>query len=226
VTAQEPQEQPAASGTQASVDRATAITEDLIDRGVPWGERTTWRIVLGEAIVAGLVGLLFLFKPFGGASMTLQIIGLILLGGALITSFQVWRHSLRPERENLASFRAGAGVTVGLVVIVATFFTDVTDAVTTALAVVVGIGFIVFGLAGIAAGFVGRTTDESLPLASLVANTVLAVAGAVLMVAGALGSSTVDDVFVVLGILLIVAGLALAGYAYLLRQREVAGSTG
>jgi Na+/H+ antiporter NhaD/arsenite permease-like protein len=49
---------------------------------------------------------------------------------------------MRPDIEQLEAFRAGSGVTVGLVVVVATFFTDVTDAVTAALAVVVLAGVI------------------------------------------------------------------------------------
>ena len=182
--------------------------------------RTSWTIVLVEGIVAALVGLLFIFKPLGGSSTTLQLVGLILLVGSLITAFQLWRHPLRPELEQLASFRAGSGVTVGLVVLVATFFTDVTDAVVAALAVVVGIGFIIFGVTGIAASFVRRQIDVPLPLATLIANAVLALAGAVLIFAGAAGADAVDGIFNLLGVLLIAAGLALAGYAYMLRQQD------
>jgi len=211
------------SGTPATIDRATAITEDLIDRGAPWSSKTSWTIVLVEGIVVALVGLLFIFKPLGGSSTTLQLVGLILLGGSLITSFQLWRHQLRPDLEQLASFRAGSGVTVGLVVIVATFFTDVTTSVTAALAVVIGIGFLVFGIIGIAGTLVRRNVNAPLPVASLVANAVLALAGAVLLFAGAAGADAVDGIFNLLGVLLIAAGLALAGYSYLLRQQEGQG---
>lgn len=210
----------ASSGTRASVDRATALTEELIGRGAPWSADTSWTIVLVEGIVAAIVGLIFLVKPLGGSSTTLQLVGLILLGGALITAFQLWRRHMRPDLETLAAFRSGSGVTVGLVVVVATFFTDVTASVTAALAVVVGIGFIIFGLSGIAASFVRRSADAPLPLATLVLNAVLALAGAVLMFSGAAGADAVDGIFNLLGILLIAGGLGLAGYAYLLRQQE------
>ena len=207
-----------------NVERATIITEDLIERGTPWSARTSWRIVLAEAVVAGVLGLAFLFEPFGGASTTLKLVGLVLLIGALITSFQIWRHSIDPDLEVMASFRAGSGVTVGLVVIVATFFTDVTAEVTASLAVVIGIGFIVFGLAGILESFVARSTDAPLPLAGLVANAVLALTGLLLMFAGAGGAGAVDGIFNLLAILLIAAGLGLAGYSYLLYQQEAAGA--
>lgn len=207
----------------SSVERATAITEELIERGAPWSPQTSWTIVLVEGIVAAVLGLLFLFKPLGGSATTLQLVGLVLLLGALITAFQLWRQTLRPEIENLAAFRTGSGVTVGLVTIVATFFTAVTDAVTATLAVVVGIGFLVFGLAGIAASFVRRDGDAPLPLVGLVVNAALALAGVVLMIAGAAGSNAVNSIFTLLGILLIVTGLGLGGYSYLLRQQDMSG---
>jgi uncharacterized membrane protein HdeD (DUF308 family) len=211
------------AGASSSVERATALTEELIERGAPWSPETSWSIVLAEGIVAAVLGLLFLFKPLGGSATTLQLVGLVLLLGALITAFQLWRHKMRPEIENLAAFRTGSGVTVGLVTIVATFFTAVTDAVTAALAVVVGIGFIIFGLAGIAASFIRRSGDATLPLVALIVNAGLALAGVVLMLAGAAGASSVDSIFTLLGILLIVAGLGLGGYSYLLRQQEMSG---
>jgi hypothetical protein len=179
--------------------------------------------VLAEAIVAGVLGLIFLFKPLGGSSTTLQLVGIVLLAGALITAFQLWRHMVRPDLETLAAFRSGSGVTVGLVVLVATFLTAVTDAVSAALAVVVGIGFIVFGLTGVAASFVRREGVAPLPVVALIINAGLALAGVVLMFAGAAGPSAVSGIFNLLGILLIVAGLGLGGYSYLLRQQEMSG---
>jgi uncharacterized membrane protein HdeD (DUF308 family) len=211
--------EPSGSDRRADIDQVSAIAEDIITRGAPWDSRTSWTIVLVEGIVAAIVGLLFIFKPLGGSSTTLQVVGLILLVGSLITSFQLWRHHLRPEIEQLASFRAGSGVTVGLVVIVATFFVPVTDAVVAALAVVVGIGFFVYGITGIGGSFVRMQLDVPLPLATLVANAVMALAGLVLVLAGARGADAVDGIFNLLGVLLIAAGLALAGYSYMLRQQ-------
>jgi uncharacterized membrane protein HdeD (DUF308 family) len=208
------------SGGGADIDSVSAIAEDIINRGAPWDARTSWNIVLGEGIVAAIVGLLFIFKPLGGSSTTLQIVGLVLLAGALITSFQLWRHQLRPEIEQLASFRSGSGLTVGLVVIVATFFVPVTDPVVAALAVVVGIGFFVFGATGIGTSFVRMQLDVPLPVFTLVANAVLVVAGLVLVLAGARGADSVDGIFNLLGVLLIASGLALAGYSYMLRQQD------
>ena len=111
------------------------------------------------------------------SATTSVLAGLALLLGSLVTSFQLWRNAFRPDLEVLASFRAGSGVTVGAVVVVATFLTEVTDAVTATLAVVVGIGFIVFGLVGIASSLVRRQLEAPLPMATLVLNAVLALAG-------------------------------------------------
>lgn len=210
----------ASGGRLADADHVSAIAEDLISRSAPWDSRTSWTIVLVEGIVAAIVGLLFIFKPLGGSSTTLQIVGLILLVGSLITAFQLWRHDLRPEIEQLASFRSGSGVTVGLVVIIATFFVPVTDAVVAALAVVVGTGFFIFGVTGIGTSFVRMQLDAPLPIFTLVANAVLALAGLVLVLAGARDAGAVDGIFNLLGVLLIASGLALAGYAYMLRQQD------
>lgn len=216
-----PEPEPAASDTvrETEIGQMSAIAGDLIDRSAPWDSRTSWVIVLVEAVVAAVVGLLFIFKPLGGSSTTLQVVGLILLAGSLITTFQLWRHELRPEIEQLASFRSGSGATVGLLVIVATFFVPVTDAVVAALAVAVGVGFFIFGVTGIAGSFVRMQHDVPLPMATLVANAVLALAGLVLVFAGARGADSVDGIFNLLGVLLIAAGLALGGYAYMLRQQ-------
>ncbi len=82
---------PAAPASAGSVARASAFTEDLIERGVPWSSRTSWTIVAAEAVVAIILGLVFLFEPLGGQTVTLQLMGLILLVGALLTAFQLWR---------------------------------------------------------------------------------------------------------------------------------------
>ena len=219
-TADEWPSEPTAGGRRADIDGVSAMAEDLIARGAPWDSRTSWTIVLVEGIVAALIGLLFIFKPLGGSSTTLQIVGLVLLAGSLITAFQLWRHHLRPEIEQLASFRSGSGVTVGLVVIVATLFVPVTDSVVAALAVVVGVGFFIFGVSGIGMSFVRMQLDAPLPLFTLVANAVLALAGLMLVLAGARGADSVDGIFNWLGVLLIAAGLVLAGYAYMLRQQD------
>lgn len=216
----------AAPAGTGSVARASAFTEDLIERGVPWSARTSWTIVAAEGVIAIILGLVFLFEPLGGQTVTLQLMGLILLVAALLTAFQLWRGTLRSDVETLAAFRAGSGITVGLVVIVATLFAASTDAVTAAMAVVVGIGFIVFGLTGIGASFVRRRVDAGLPLAALVINGLLLLAGLVLLISGAAGASTVGSIFKLLGIVLIVAGLGLGGYAYLLRQQVANGVRG
>jgi uncharacterized membrane protein HdeD (DUF308 family) len=211
---------------ESNVDRATAITEQLIDRGAPWSAGTSWQVVLGEGIVAGILGLILLFAPLGGASTILQVIGVVLLFFALVTAFQVWRGRIRPDRTTLAAFRSGSGVTTGLLVLVATFVTGVTDNVTAALAVILGVGFFVFGVVGIAGHLFRRQPEERLPVALLVSNAVLAAIGAILLFSGASGYEAVRGTFNILGILLIIGGVALGGYAYLLRQQEATAAPG
>jgi len=199
------------------------MTEELLDRGAPWSSSTTWTIVLAEGIVAVVLGLIFILQPLGGSSTVLQLVGIALLVGSLVSAFQIWRQHIRPDLENLASFRTGSGVTVGLSVVVATFFTDVTEAVTAALAVIVGIGFVVFGLSGIASSFVRRQGDVVLPLVTLILNAVLAAAGIVLAFSGTGGAASVDRVFSLLGVALAIVGAGLMGYGWMLRRQELEG---
>jgi uncharacterized membrane protein HdeD (DUF308 family) len=211
------------SGQPSTVDRATVVTEDFLRRGAPWGPETSWRYVMAEGAVAAVAGLIALFKPLGSASTTLQLVGLLLLAAALLTTFQIWRGHVSAERATLMSFRAGSGVTVGILVLVATFLTSVTESVTATLAAVVGVGFLVFGAVGIAATLFAREPDQPLPAAALIIDAVLAVAGFVLIVSGAAGAGTVNSVFTLLGIVLILGGVGLVAYGYLLRQQEADG---
>jgi len=211
------------TGQASNVDRATAMTEDFLNRGAPWGQQVSWRFVMAEGAVAAIAGLIVLFKPLGSTSTTLQLVGLLLLAAALLTTFQIWRSQVPPDRIALLSFRAGSGVTVGILVLVATFLTSVTDAVTATLAAVVGVGFLIFGSIGIAATLFARESAQPLPAAGLILNAVLAVTGAVLIISGAAGSNTVNSVFTLLGIVLILGGVALVAYGYLLRQQEATG---
>lgn len=211
--------------TTENVERATALTEQVIDRGAPWGAGATWQIVVVEAIGAGLVGLIMLFD-IGGSSTILKLLGLLLLGLALIGAFQVWRKKVRPERTSLAAFRVGSGVTTGILVLVATFLAPVSDTVTASLAVVVGVGFAIFGLAGIIAPLIGRQGDEQLPLGIIAVNIVVLVIGVVLLFAGAGGASQVNSVFRLVGILLIFLAVGLGGWAYVLYQRQSAARLG
>jgi uncharacterized membrane protein HdeD (DUF308 family) len=211
------------TGQGSTIERATTMTEEFIDRGAPWSANTSWQFVIAEGAVAAIAGLLMLFRPLGGSSTTLQIIGLILLAGALVTSFQLWRGRIPPERSVLAGFRAGSGVTVGILVLVATFLTNVTDTVTATMAAVVGVGFLVFGGIGIAMTLFARQPDQPLPAVNLVLDAIVAVVGVVLILAGAAGSGTVNSVYTILGILLILGGVGLVAYGYLLRQQEATG---
>jgi uncharacterized membrane protein HdeD (DUF308 family) len=215
-----------AATAQGGMARATAFTQDLLERSAPWSSRSSWTIVAAEGVVAIILGLIFLFEPLGGQAVTLQLMGIILLVAALITAFQLWQHTVRPDLEVLVAFRTGSGLTIGLVVIAATLFAATTGQVSAAMAVVVGIGYLVFGLTGVAGTLTRRRADAAWPLVALGINGVLAAAGLVLLIAGAAGTGTVGSVFKLLGVALIVCGLVLCGYAYLLRQQVVNGVRG
>lgn len=206
----------------SNVDRATAMAQEVIDRGVSWSPDAKWQVVLAEAIGAGLVGLIMLFD-IGGAPTVLRLLSIVLIGLALVGAFQVWRGLAAADRPALTAFRAGSGITTGVVVLLATVLAAVTDHVTASMAVALGAGFAVYGLIGFVAPLMGRQAGGRLPILSLVTNGVLVAIGVVLLAAGASGAGTVRSVFTLVGILLILLGVGLGGLTYLLYQRQ-AGS--
>jgi len=94
------------------------------------------------------------------------------------------------------------------------------DPVTRALAVILGVGLIVFGLVGMASGLHRREAGQSLPIAVLIVAGGLALVGLLLTVNGIGGYDQVKSTFKLLGVLMIVAGGALAVYGYVLRSRD------
>ena len=143
-----------------------------------------------EGVVAVILGLLFLFEPLGGSSVTL-------LADGSHPAARCAHHDLPAvARHGAAGPRDPGGLPVRLGrhgrpgdSSWPPSSLTATDAVTAAMAVVVGIGFLVFGLTGIAASFIRRRADAALPLLALVVNGLLALAGLVLLFAGAAGSS-------------------------------------
>ena len=171
----------------------------------------------------GILGLLILVRPIGGSSTALLLVGLVLLFAVVLTALRISAINVRTvPRQALVPGRVGA-LTVGLVVIEVDLLRPTMIAVATRPWRSRWASVDRFGAAGIVGSFVGRVANQPLPLPGLIINSVLVVAGVALMFAGAAGSSSVDGIFNLVGILLIGAAVGLGGYAYLLRQQEPTG---
>ena len=91
-----------------------------------------------------------------------------------------------------------------------------------AIAIILGVGLILYGLAAIAAAFVRRDKGSRFPVVSVVIAGLTVAVGLLLVVTARGGIDSLKSTFTLLGILLLVVGVALAGYAWMLRSRNQA----
>jgi uncharacterized membrane protein HdeD (DUF308 family) len=137
---------------------------------------------------------------------------------AVIVVYRLVRGQVPAGRLAVTSFEGGVNATTGLLVLFGTLFVPNTDASTTALAAVLGIGFLLFGAVDLLAAWVGREPGERLPLARTILGAAGVVVGILLAWNATQGIDAVRGAFVVLGWLLVLAGIGLAGYSLMLRS--------
>ena len=214
---------PEAAGTTApspappQTDRATAVTSSAVDKGAPWKRGTAWWVVLTEGIVGLVIGVLLLVTELG-TNLAIDLLGLLLLVTSLLSVYQLLRGQIAPARTALVAFRSGAGVTTGVLVLIGSFAIGSSEPVTRALALVLGVGLVIFGLVGLASGILQRMDGQGVPIAALIIAAGCVLVGLLLTVNGIAGYDAVKGTFRLLGVLLIIAGAALTGYGYTLRK--------
>lgn len=206
------------NGMPASPDPATALASSAVDKGAPWKRGTAWWVVLSEGVVGIAVGLLLLATDLG-TNLAIELLGVLLLVTSLLSVVQLVKGRVAPGRIALVAFRSGAGVTTGILVLIGSVAIGASDPVTRALAVVLGVGLIVFGIVGLASGLLRREAGQGLPVAVLIVAGGMALVGLMLTINGIAGYDQVKSTFKLLGVLMLVAGAALMIYGYLLRSR-------
>ena len=210
--------QTAASGEE----QALAAAKGLVDKGAPWKAGMKWPVVMAEGIVLAVAGLLVWLAPGFGARAVLEVLGIILLATAALSAWRLLRDQVAPGRIATVAFRAGVGLSVGLIVVIGSLIAQDTDVATVAIAIILGIGLILYGLAAVAAALIRREKGSRFPVVSLVIAGLTVVVGLLLVLNGRGGIDSLKGTFTLLGILLLVVGLALAGYAWMLRSRDQA----
>jgi hypothetical protein len=199
-------------------DKATALATSAVDKGAPWKRGTPWAVVLTEGIVGIVIGVLLLLTDLG-TNLAIELLGLLLLVTSLLSVYQLLKGRVAPGRVALVAFRSGAGVTTGVLVLIGSLAIGASDPVTRALAVVLGVGLIVFGLVGLASGLLRREPGQGLPIAVLIVAGGMALVGLLLTINGIAGYDQVKSTFKLLGVLMILAGGTLAVYGYMLRSK-------
>ncbi len=203
----------------AGEEQALQAAKVLVDKGAPWKQGTPWTLVLLQGLVLAIAGLVIWLAPGFGAAAVLQLLGIILLATAALSVWRLVRDQVAPDRIGTTAFRAGVGMSVGLVVTIGSLIAGDRDTATVAMAIVLGIGLVLYGLSAALAALFRHEPGTRLSVVALVISVAAVVVGVLLVVRGRDGIDALHGTFVLLGILLLVAGLALVGYAYMLRSR-------
>jgi uncharacterized membrane protein HdeD (DUF308 family) len=193
-----------------------------VEKGAPWKAGMRWQVVMAEGIVLAVAGAFVWLAPGFGAKAVLQLLGIILLATASLSAWRLLRDQVAPGRIATVAFRSGVGLSVGLIVVIGSLIAEDSSVATVAIAIILGVGLILYGLAAIAAAFVRRDKGSRFPVVSVVIAGLTVAVGLLLVVTARGGIDSLKSTFTLLGILLLVVGVALAGYAWMLRSRDQA----
>lgn len=194
----------------------TAVSDN-----VPWKKGTRWEVVVVQGVILGISGLVVWLAPGFGAAAMLQLIALLLLAMALLSVWRLTRGQVAPARVATVAFRAGVGVSIGLVTVIGSLIVEDRSIGTVALAIVLGIGLVLYGLIAAVSAMARRASGSGIPVVALLVAGVTVIVGVLLVLNGRSGIDSLQGTFVILGILMLVVGLALVGYGLMLRSAQV-----
>lgn len=183
----------------------------LLDQGKPWRSDVKWQIVAVEAVILVAIGLFMLIDSDSSGNWLLQIIGLVFL----VVSFQLAATSFRDTDQGLGafdSFRAGIGVTIGIIATSLWWSDYVTN---NAVRLILGWGLVTYSALQLV-GLVKVRGFSGFRPATLALSALTLVLGILLLTS----TNGAEDRIRFLGTVLLVFGVLLAGLAYLLKSRE------
>jgi uncharacterized membrane protein HdeD (DUF308 family) len=179
-----------------------------------------WPFVLAEGIVALVVGLAIMMQPETARTTLRQLLGAALLLTSFLSAFAAFRGYREGARDDLAIplrlFGGGVGVTVGLLVVLEPFSESIPD---TTARVLLAAGLLAYGLIDLGAYVAARVAGSRRP-GALLTGVLYSMLGVLLYFY--VQTSVVSIYW--FGILAIVGGLLLIGYAFLLRSAVRAAS--
>ena len=187
----------------------------------PWKKGARWEVVVAQGVVLGLAGLIIWLAPGFGASAALQLIAVLVLAMALLSSWRILRGQVAPARLATVAFRAGVGVTVGLITVIGAFIVEDRNTGTVALAIILGIGLVLYGLVALLTTFARREPGSGIPIVALIVSALTVIVGLLLVINARNGIDALQGTFTVLGILMLLAGLGFLGYGFMLRNSQM-----
>jgi uncharacterized membrane protein HdeD (DUF308 family) len=220
---------PAAPAAGATTTPAGSATNDDPIMGAaqaagglaPWKKGARWEVVVAQGVILAVAGLIIWLAPGFGASAALQLIAVLILAMALLSTWRIMRGRVAPARMATVAFRAGVGVTVGLITIIGTLTVENRDAGTVALAIVLGIGLVLYGLVALLATFANREAGSGIPVVPLIVSALTVIVGLLLVLNARNGIDSLQGTFTLLGILMLLAGLGFLGYGFMLRSSQM-----
>lgn len=193
--------------------------------GAPRPEPVTWPLVLGEGLVLAVVGLLVWLSPGFGTTATLQLLAMAALATALVSGWRLRRDALVPAIVAAVALRSGVGLAVGILVVGGSLLVDASEAATLALAVVLGIGFVLYGATALLGPLLRREPGVPFPLGPAALTLGLVVVGAFLVVRADAGIASLTDTYSLIGLLLAATGTALVGWSLMVMSGEGAAAS-
>ncbi|MFN8521123.1 MAG: hypothetical protein U0667_17435 [Chloroflexota bacterium] len=187
----------------------------------PWKKGARWEVVVTQGVILGVAGLIIWLAPGFGASAALQLIAVLLLAMALLSTWRILRGAVAPQRMATVAFRAGVGVTVGIITVLGAFIVEDRNIGTVALAIVLGVGLVLYGVVALLTTFARREPGSGIPVVALIIAALTVIVGLMLVINGRNGIDSLQSTFTLLGILMLLAGLGFLGYGWMLRSAQI-----
>jgi hypothetical protein len=208
------QPQTAVSGEE----QALAAAKDAALKAAPWQKGMSPTVVLAEGIILAVIGAIVWLAPGLGARALIDLVALVLLVTATLSALRVLRDQVPPNQVASVAFRAGVGLSIGLLIVLGSLIADNNDATTLAVAVTLGIGLVLYAL-GALMPLLQREPGSRFPIARLVIAVLTLLLGLGLVLSARSGLDSVNHSFALLGVFILIVGLALAGYGFYLRSQ-------
>lgn len=205
----------AGEGAEEQIIRGAYST---VADNAPWRKGARWEVIVAQGAILAIVGLVVWLAPGFGAAAVLQLLAVLLLAMALLSVWRLMRGQVAPARVATIAFRAGVGVSIGLVTVIGSLIVDDRNVGTVALAIILGIGLVLYGVIAAVSAIARR--EGGIPIVALVISGVTVVVGIMLVINGRNGIDALEGTFVVLGILLLVVGAILVGYGLMIRNAQ------
>lgn len=185
--------------------------KSLATQGAPWRKDIPWQLLAVEGAVALGIGIYVLVATDSATDIIRQLIAVVLLVQAFLHTSAGFRNRDAPAAP-FHILRGGVGMTVGLIVLLEKF-SDYLNV--EAARFILGLGLIAYGAIGIAGIWVDRE-ERGLRLGGLAAGAINIVLGLMFVFSDSAKTSWIRG----LGIVVLVAGIVLLGFAFMVHRSK------